>query len=291
MRIKRLAGAIIFALFSTCTVAVVPHAVVDAVQAPAWVERGERRIPLTPGMQLENRDKVLTGSGARAIVQLADGSAVKLGENVTVAVNAMRQDPQSGFSAALDVAKGAFRLTTDIFRKFQTQRAINVRTGTVTIGIRGTDLWGRSNDEKDFVCLIEGKISVSHPQGEPTVLDEPLQYYGADKGQAPGPVAMVDQAQLAIWAQETELQDRTGKQQAGGQWYLNFGRQDKDGVLALHDQLSNAGYGSRIRPVRAAGGYLYELRLDQLVSEGEAQALSNRLVRDLHVPLPAIRRH
>lgn len=291
MRTKRLAGAIIFALFSTCTVAVVPNAVVDAVQAPAWVERGERRIPLTPGMQLENRDRVLTGNGARAIVQLADGSAVKLGENVTVAVNAMKQDPQSGFSAALDVAKGAFRLTTDIFRKFQTQRAINVRTGTVTIGIRGTDLWGRSNDEKDFVCLIEGKISVSHPQGEPTVLDEPLQYYGADKGQAPGAVAFVDPAQLAIWALETELQDRTGKQQAGGQWSLNFGRQDKDGVLALHDRLSNAGYASRIKPVRAAGGYLYELRLDQLVSEGEAQALSNRLVRDLHVPLPAIRRH
>jgi hypothetical protein len=222
---------------------------------------------------------------------LADGSAVKLGENVTVSVNALKQDPQSGFSAALDVAKGAFRLTTDIFRKFQTQRAINVRTGTVTVGIRGTDLWGRSNDEKDFVCLIEGKISVSHPQGEPTVLDEPLQYYGADKGQAPGAVAVVDKAQLAIWALETELQDRTGKQQAGGQWYLNFGRQDKDGVLALHDQLSNAGYASRIRPVRAAGGYLYELRLDLLVSEGEAQALSNRLVRDLHVPLPAIRRH
>lgn len=288
---KRLAGAIIFALFSTCTVAVAPHAVVDAVQAPAWVERGERRIPLTPGMQLENRDRVLTGHGARAIVQLADGSAVKLGENVTVAVNAMKQDPQSGFSAALDVAKGAFRLTTDIFRKFQTQRAINVRTGTVTIGIRGTDLWGRSNDEKDFVCLIEGKISVSHPQGEPTELNEPLQYYGADKGQAPGPVASVDKAQLAIWSMETELQDFAGKQQAGGQWYLNFGRQDKDGVLALHDQLSTAGYASRIKPVRAAGGYLYELRLDQLVSEGEAQALSNRLVRDLHVPIPAIRRH
>jgi hypothetical protein len=298
MRTKRLAGAIIFALFSTCTVAVfssaavaAPHAVVDAVQAPAWLERGERRIPLIPGMQLENRDRVLTGSGARAIVQLADGSAVKLGENVTVAVNAMKQDPQSGFSAALDVAKGAFRLTTDIFRKFQTQRAINVRTGTVTIGIRGTDLWGRSNDEKDFVCLIEGKISVSHPQGEPTVLDEPLQFYGADKGQAPGAVAFVDKVQLAIWSMETELQDRAGKQQAGGQWYLNFSRQDKDGVLDLHDRLSNAGYASRIKPVRAAGGYLYELSLDQLVSEGEAQALSNRLVRDLHVPVPAIRRH
>jgi hypothetical protein len=291
MRTKRLAGAIIFALFSTCTVAVVPNAVVDAVQAPAWVERGERRIPLTPGMQLENRDRVLTGSGARAIVQLADGSAVKLGENVTVAVNAMKQDPKAGFSAALDVAKGAFRLTTDIFRKFQTQRAINVRTGTVTIGIRGTDLWGRSNDEKDFVCLIEGKISVSHPHGEPTELNEPLQFYGADKGQAPGPVASVDKAQLALWALETELQDRAGKQQAGGQWYLNFGRYEKDDVLALHDQLSVAGYAGRIKPVRVAGGYRYDLRLDQLVSEGEAQALSNRLVRDLHVPVPAIRRH
>lgn len=290
MRTKRLAALAIFGLTAAWTAAAAPNAVVEAVQAPAWVERGERRLPLAPGMELENRDRLLTGGGARAVVQLADGSAVKLGENVSVAVNAMRQGDKGYFSAALDIARGAFRLTTDIFRRYQSQRAINIRTGTVTIGIRGTDLWGRSNDDKDLVCLIEGRIAVSHPLGEPAELTEPLQFYGADKGQAPGPVASVDRGQLAQWALETELRDGAGTRQAGGRWSLNFGSFDKDGALALHDQLSAAGFAGRLRPVRVSGGYRYEVRLGQLVSEREAQVLADRLARDLHVAAPAVGR-
>ena len=291
MRAKARLGVLVFGLFSALTAAAVPDAVVETVQAPAWLQRGERRLPLAPGMQLENRDHLLTGGGARVIVQLADGSAVKFGENVNAAVNAMKQDKKGFFAAALDVSKGAFRLTTNIFRKFQSQRAINIRTGTVTIGIRGTDVWGRSNDEKDFVCLLEGHIAVSHPLGEPTELTEPLQFYGADKGQAPGAVASVEREQLAKWALETELQEGVGTQQSGGRWALSFGRLDQDGALTLHDQLSAAGYAGRIRPVRVSGGYLYELRLGQLVTEREAQWLADKLVRELHVPAPVVRQH
>lgn len=291
MRTKRLSGLAILLLISTLSAVAAPNAVVDAVQAPAWVMRGERRLPLAPGMELENRDRLLTGNGARAIVQLADGSAVKLGENVSVAVNAMKQGDGGLFSAALDVAKGAFRLTTNIFRKFQTQRAINIRAGTVTIGIRGTDLWGRSADDKDLVCLLEGNIVVSHPLGESTELTEPLQFYAAAKGQAPGPVAAVAPDQIALWAQETELQENAGTRQAGGRWALNFGRFDEDGALALHDQLSVAGYAGRIRPVRVSRGYRYELRLEQLVTGREAQALAERLVRELNIPAPTVIRH
>jgi hypothetical protein len=242
-------------------------------------------------MQLENRDRVLTGSAARLIVQMADGSAVKFGENVNATVNAMKQGENGLFSAALDVSKGAFRLTTDIFQKFQRQRAINIRTGTVTIGIRGTDVWGRSNEEKDFVCLLEGHIVASHPLGEAVELTEPLQFYSADKGQAPGAVATVDKLQLAKWALETELQSGIATQQAGGRWGLSFGRLNEDGVLTLHDQLSAAGYAGRIRPVPVPGGYLYELRLEKLVTEREAQSLADKLARELNIPAPAIRRH
>lgn len=291
MRTKRLAGLAIWAVFSTLSAVAAPNAVVDAVQAPAWVMRGEQRLPLAPGMELENRDRLLTGGGARAIVQLADGSAVKLGENVSIAVNAMKQGDGGLFSAALDVARGAFRLTTNIFRKFQAQRAINVRAGTVTIGIRGTDLWGRSADDKDLVCLLEGHIVVSHPLGEPTELTEPLQFYAAEKGQAPGPVAAVAPEQIAKWSQETELQENAGTRQAGGRWALSLGRFDEDGALALHDQLSVAGYAGRIRPVRVSRGYRYELRLEQLVTGREAQALAERLVRELNIPAPAVVRH
>jgi predicted RecA/RadA family phage recombinase len=48
---------------------------------------------------------VLTGSGARAIVQIADGSAVKFGENVNVAVNAMKQEKNGSFTAPSMSAK------------------------------------------------------------------------------------------------------------------------------------------------------------------------------------------
>jgi len=291
MRAKLGRVVAVLGLFSTLTAGAVPNALVDAVQAPAWVERGDRRLPLAPGMVLENRDRLLTGLGARAIIQLADGSAVKFGENVNVAVNAMRQGESGVFSAAFDVVKGAFRLTTNIFSKYQRQRAINVRAGTVTIGIRGTDLWGRSSQEKDFVCLIEGRISVSHPLAEPGELNEPLQFYGADQGQAPGPVALVDPEQLAKWARETELRDEAPTQRPDGRWSLVFPRLDQDGVLALHDQLSAAGFAGRIRPIRVSRGYLYELRLGQLVSEQAAQGLAERLVRELHVSAPGILRH
>ena len=291
MRVRARLGLLVLGLFSALTAAAAPNAVVETVQAPAWVERGERRLPLAPGMQLENRDRVLTGSGARLIVQMADGSAVKFGENVNAAVNAMKQGENGLFSAALDVSRGAFRLTTDIFQKFQRQRAINIRTGTVTIGIRGTDVWGRSNEEKDFVCLLEGHIVASHPLGEAVELTEPLQFYSADKGQAPGAVATVDKLQLAKWALETELQSGIATQQAGGRWGLSFGRLNEDGALTLHDQLSAAGYAGRIRPVPVPGGYLYELRLEKLVTEREAQSLADKLARELNIPAPAIRRH
>lgn len=294
MRAKLTSVLAVLGLFSTLTAAAVPSAVVEVVQAPAWLERGERRLPLAPGMVLENRDRLLTGQGARAIVKLADGSAVKFGEGANVAVNALKaqnsRDDNQLFTAALDLAKGAFRLTTGVFRQYTTQRAINVRTGVVTIGIRGTDLWGRSNEAQDLVCLIEGRISLHHPEGGAAELNEPLQFYTADKGQLPNPVGQVDPGQLAQWAQETELQPGGASLQAGGRWFLRFERMDKDGVLGLYDRLSDAGYPVRIRPVMVDGVYWYELNLSKLVSQFAAQSLADRLVRDLHVPTPAVRR-
>jgi len=290
MRAKLSSCLAIFGLFLASTAGAAPYAVVDAVQAPAWVERGGRLLPVVPGMALENRDRLTTGGNARVIVQLADGSAVKLGENANVAVNAMKRDDRGVFTAALDLSKGAFRFTTDIFRKFQDKRAINIRTGAVTIGIRGTDLWGRSDEERDFVCLLEGRIVASHPLGEAAELSEPLQYYGADKGLAPGQVAVADRLEVYKWALQTELQDAAGTRRADGRWFLSYGTFDEADTLAWLDRLVAAGYATKIRPVRAEGGYRYELRLGQLVTEREALALADRLGRELNLPVPSVGR-
>lgn len=269
-----------------------PPAVVDAVQAPAWVERGDKRLPLTPGLELTNRDRVVVGSGARAFLQLADGSTVKLGEGSELSVNALGRRDSGVFTAALDVAKGAFRLTTDALRKLQGARAINVRIGTVTAGIRGTDIWGRADAERDFICLLEGRITVTHPLGEAAELTEPNQYYGADKGQPPGPVGSVDRVQVAKWSLETELADGVGTQQRGGRWGLSLGARASEGeALDLFDRGRAAGYQFKIVPHRTSEGpYQYELRLGQILTEREARLLADRLARDLNVAAPTVLR-
>lgn len=267
-----------------------PYAVVDAVQAPAWVERAGQRLPMAPGMELKNGDRLITGAGARALVQLDDGSAVKLGEQALVSVNALGRREGKVFTAAIDAAAGAFRLTTDLFRKVSDQRAINVRAGTVTAGIRGTDVWGRSDAERDFICLLEGRIVVSHPQGEAAELSEPLQYYGAPKGQAPGPVASVDRAQAASWALQTELQAGIGTVRRGGRWSVSLATLDSEAeALDLYDRARDAGFAAKIRPQRRDDGrYRYELRVAQVENEAEARLLAGRLGRELNLAAPRV---
>ncbi len=256
---------------------------VEAVQSPAWVERDEQRLPLLPGQELKNRDRVVTGPEARVLLRLSEGSAVKLGENASLRVDALGVREGGVFTAALDVARGAFRFTTGVFTRFQNKRAVNVRIATVTAGIRGTDLWGSSDAERDLVCLIEGRITVTHPEAEPVAMSEPLSFYVAPKGQAPQPVASVDPAQLAVWATQTELRPEGATFRRNGRWAVQVGVEDSEaGALALYDRIRAAGYPARIRPQAAGGGaYRYALQVPQLTSRAGAEALAVRLRLDL----------
>ena len=141
-----------------------PAAVVDGVQMPAWVERASagagRRIPLAPGMELRGGDEVKTGTGSRLYIKLAEGSLVKLGENASLKLLDLQPDRGGFFKAALNVLEGAFRFTTDALAR-ERRRDVSIRIATVTAGIRGTDLWGKSMPERQIVCLIEGNIEVA----------------------------------------------------------------------------------------------------------------------------------
>lgn len=149
---------------------------IDGLVSPAWLERSNLTVAATPGTELFAGDKLRTGKGARLILRLNEGSAVQLGENATFEiVSAQRKN--NVFVAALNVLDGAFRFTTRALAKTQ-QRDVNIRVGNnATIGIRGTDLWGRGSDKKDIVCLIEGKIDVTGNNNLTLRLDQPLQFF------------------------------------------------------------------------------------------------------------------
>ncbi|WP_374347670.1 FecR domain-containing protein [Chitinimonas sp.] len=258
---------------------------VAAVNMPAWLERDGQMRPLAPGATLQSSDIIHTGAGARVLLTLPEGSQVKLGEDALFRLDSLNGSDgrKTPFTAALNVLKGAFRFTTGLISKPR-QREIDVHIATVTAGIRGTDLWGKADNEKDLVCLLEGNISVQR-DGEAgfTTLDQPYDFYVAPKGKPSLPVAKVDPAKVRDdWAPQTETRPGAGLAKAGGRWSLTLAKVDKqEDALAWYDKLRNAGFDARIRPV--ANGKL-AIKLDGLASRDDATALGARLKAEFDVP-------
>jgi hypothetical protein len=290
-----------------------PNVVVQGIQMPAWLQRGATTQPLSIGMQLNDGDKIITGANSRVLLQAADGSAIKLGENATMTVSNLPQKREENglFTALLDVAKGAFRFTTAAIAKLR-PREVTVRVAAATVGIRGTDVWGKvggkmsiSAMEKalgkslpdadkeakmdfDTVCLIEGKISVAHGSEAPFDMDQPQSFYVMPKNAAPLPVGGLSSEQLAKWAAETEIAAGQGTMRSGGKWkvLLRTENSERD-AMAAYDELRAAGYDARIRPVQ---GGQYQLRITQLPSRAEAQALARKLTGMMGIAAPTVER-
>jgi hypothetical protein len=268
-------------LLSTVSVpaaAAAPAAIVEGLQAPAWVERAGTKSPLKQGMTLQSGDKVLTGPQSRALLRLEEGSQVKLGENGQVNLDELNPPEDSGglFKGVLGVLKGAFRFTTTALGA-RRQRNMNITVGTVTAGIRGTDLWGKSGDDKDIVCLIEGRIGVERGSDK-FEMSDPLSFYIAPRNAPALPVAPVEPAQLKQWAQETELQASQGVQSSGGEWSvvlmsLNDAGEAEARMRPLHD----AGYAVETRSAEVNGRTWTRLVLPGFATARDARAVAQRL--------------
>jgi len=254
--------------------AATPPAVVEAVQMPAWLERGGLRLPLTPGMTLQSDDDLRTGANARLLLKLAEGSAVKLGENAQLKLATVQVRRDDVFASTMNVLAGAFRYTTDVLAKAR-RREVSISVATVTAGIRGTDLWGKAAGDRDIVCLIEGKIEVTR-EGDPAVtIDQPLSFYIAPKGRPALPVQPVNADQLKQWAAETEIEAGGGAARLGGRWkvVLASGESENE-VLRVYQDVRAAGYAAELDPKRVQGRRVYDARIAQLPSKAEADALA-----------------
>jgi hypothetical protein len=276
---KSLAGSVLAMAVGIASAASFP--VVEGVQSPAWVERGGSRQPLAVGMPLLDKDTVLSGDDARILLRMPEGSLVKLGANGQLALDRLvsKRDQQAGFfSASLDVLRGAFRFTTQATSRFRGRREVDVRIATVTAGIRGTDLWGKAADDRDIVCLIEGKISVQRQGEAQFTMDQPLSFYIAPRGEAALPVAPVPVEKLKEWAAETEIQSGGGAARRGGRWKVYVAEApDQQEALKAYDGLRSAGFPAEIRPQHSAGRIVYQVRLSNLPSEAEARSLASRI--------------
>jgi hypothetical protein len=268
-------------LFSTVVNAA--PAVVEAVQYPVWLERGGRTVPLTPGTALQSDDRLSTGGNARIQLKMTEGSTVKLGENAKFVIE--RVEEKNIFKATLNVLTGAFRFTTDALRRSR-GRDIEIKVKNVTAGVRGTDLWGKSVDEKDLVCLLEGKISVG-AEGHPAVtLDKPGDFYQKPRGGNPE-VAKVDQKQIEQWSQETEIAKDGAAARENGHWRVVAGsfKQDQRGAAqALTRELRASGYPAEL----GADNRGYFVQIPGLADEPNARALMSNMREVKGVVSPSV---
>ncbi len=207
---KKLIGLILLSI--SVGIAAGPLAVVNELQQPTGVERNGVRSPLYPDTELPSGDLLQTGETGKLLLRFAEGSNVEIGSAARIRLNELmvsvanegsvsgaaeeQETPSpSLFQAALDVLRGAFRFTTTVAGLGQ-RRSIDITVGEMaTIGIRGTDAWGKAAPQGDFVVLIEGNISVDR-QGSPTLrMDQPQTIYKANEA-----VTAVAPEDLRRWA-------------------------------------------------------------------------------------------
>jgi SPOR domain/FecR protein len=254
-----------------------PRASVEAVQLSASVERGKQIVPLGPGMELRDGDRVNTGERSRLVLKLADGSTMKLGEKGSLFVDRMLVRDDGVFEAALFVAEGAFRFTTAALDRFAGKRQVSVAVNNVTAGIRGTDLWGKSTPESEIVCVIQGSVEVMPPGEKPFTLDQPLSYYTLE-GTLSRPVASVPADRFAEWAAETEEAPGQGVADREGKWKVTVASVRKSGeALDVYNQLRKAGYPAEIVPAKAGDARVYGVRISNFESEKDAKAVVEAL--------------
>jgi hypothetical protein len=252
---------------------------VSAVQLPAWVERGGRVVPVRPGFTLEPGDVLITGAKGRVHVDTPDGSIVKLGSSGRIGLDTLRvrtePDGAGLFDGALNVVKGAFRFTTRLAGK-ASRRDVRVRVGVVTAGIRGTDIWGKSDDEKDLVCLLEGKIAVASDGQPEQTMDGTNLFDVVPKGQAPKPIAPVDPNKVVNeWAPQTEMAPDAPTLVADGDFMvIALSQTSAEGAEFIAGKLAEEGYPAE---VDTADGRYFRVSLRSFATLGEAQAMAAQL--------------
>ncbi len=251
-------------------------ATVEALQMPAWLERKGQLSAIRPGMVLQAGDKLKTGLSSRLLLRMDEGSLVKLGENAQLDLHKMipAEEEQGFFEAVLNVVKGAFRFTTTALGQSR-KRQIDVRIGSITAGIRGTDIWGSSKSDKDILCLIEGEITAQRA-GEPEfTMAEDLSFYIVEKDKPASPVAPVPGEKLARWADETELHTGSGVLSVDGKWSVNLmSAAHEYSVGPIMSSLTASGYAAQIEQVNIKGKNWYRLSISQFKTREDASTFA-----------------
>ena len=255
--------------------------VVEAVKMPAWTTRAGRRVPLAPGAAVSTDHEVETAAGAAIALRMPEGSLIRLGEATRLGIQRLEVNESDGRTAVqseLKLFDGFFRFATSAVAKIAGQRKIDVSLRTATIGIRGTDFWTMTDAEHDATCLFEGKVDLATRDQGALTLDKPTAFWARFFDQPVMPVGNATPDELNKFLASTELQPGKGVAVEGGRWRVVAATLAADAAAAaLAKRLQGQGYPAVIRNKNVAGKTVHEVRVNQLATRSDAQAVLDRI--------------
>jgi hypothetical protein len=160
----RLLAALFCLLFSCCALAAGPIGVFTEADGEVRIVRGQNYFAATPAVDVLADDVIETGSNASAQIELEDGSMFKLGPSTRLALADYTLANKNVVSATVDVLSGWVRFAVS---KLQGSARYQIRTPTITLGIRGTGGAIEASAEQGGLDLEEGLVDVTSVDDAP----------------------------------------------------------------------------------------------------------------------------
>lgn len=140
---------------------------VTRIQGGVIAESLNNSRALSLSSKVYDREKIITGKGARIELKLQDGAVLTLGGDTVFSFEEYRFSQEKSVGRAMmKMLAGAFRFVTGDLMK-QSKARLQVDTPLGTIGVRGTDFWGGYFEEDRIgVIMLSGKgVTVANKGG------------------------------------------------------------------------------------------------------------------------------
>ena len=113
--------------------------IVKTVSGDVRIRNAQGERALQPGDAIKTNDRLITGKQSSGSVVLRDGTTLVLSENSQLVLDkfAFNSTTQDG-DIFINLLQGSMRMLTGLIAKVNPQ-AIQIKTKTVSVGIRGTD--------------------------------------------------------------------------------------------------------------------------------------------------------
>ena len=132
-------------------------ATIDSFRGSVAIKKANKKAweSITKDTLLQEGDEVLTLEKSYVIVKFPDGSMTKITENTQVLFERLRKSKEGKILVSIVIQKGG---TYNIVQKMVAGSSFEVKTGSVTAGVRGTEFGVENIDDKPVIKVWSGEV-------------------------------------------------------------------------------------------------------------------------------------